>query len=83
MLALQPLTPVIVKVVPAATPQVSVLDVLVGSFGLLGMLAAGAAVLGLVFGGALIGYHRWKFARLESSEAASDTTRLDLSSPPR
>jgi hypothetical protein len=82
MFGLQPLTPVIVKVVSEPTPQVTVVDVLVDALGLTGVIVAGSLVLGGVVGLLLIGYSRWKTER--SGEAGtSEHTSLDLSSPPK
>ena len=80
MFALQPLTPVIVKVVSEPTPQVTVVDVLVGSLGLTGVIVLGSLVLGGVVGLMLIAYSRWKTARPDQG-ATTDHTSLDLSSP--
>jgi hypothetical protein len=77
---MQPITPVIVKVVSDPTPQVSVVDVLVNSLGLTGVILAGSFVLGGVVGLALIAYSRWKAGRSDSA-GTSEHTSLDLSSP--
>jgi hypothetical protein len=79
MFGLQPLTPVIVKVVSEPTPQVTVVDVLVDALGLTGVIVAGSFVVGGVVGLLLIGYSRWKIARCEPG--TSEFTSLDLSSP--
>jgi hypothetical protein len=80
MLGLQPVTPVIVKVVSDPTPQVTVVDVLVGALGLTGVIVAGSFVFGGVVGLLLIAYTRWKTARAGHA-GTSDHTALDLSSP--
>lgn len=80
MSGLQPLTPVIVKVVSEPTPQVTVVDVLVDALGLTGVIVAGSFVLGGVVGLLLIGYSRWKIAR-SGDAGTSEHTSLDLSSP--
>ena len=80
MFGVQPVTPVIVKVVSDATPQVTVVDVLVDALGLTGVIVAGSFVLGGVVGCLLIAYSRWKSARSDGS-ASTDHTSLDLSSP--
>ena len=82
MIAFQPVTPVIVKVVPPPTAQVSIVDILVGSFGIIGLLVVGSALLGLAVGGLLSGYSRWKIAHGDPAPGG-ENTRLDLSSPPR
>jgi hypothetical protein len=79
MFGLQPLTPVIVKVVSEPTPQVTVVDVLVDALGLTGVIVAGSFVLGGVVGLLLIGYSRWRIAHGEAG--TSEHTSLDLSSP--
>jgi hypothetical protein len=80
MFGIQPVTPVIVKVVSDPTPQVSVVDVLVDALGLTGVIVAGSFVLGGVVGLLLIAYSRWKTARSPDS-GRTDHTSLDLSSP--
>jgi len=82
MFGLQPVTPVIVKVVSDPTPQVTVVDVLVDALGLTGVIAAGSFVLGGVVGLLLIGYSRWKIVRAGEA-GTSEHTSLDLSSPSR
>jgi hypothetical protein len=82
MFGLQPLTPVIVKVVSDPTPQVTVVDVLVDALGLTGLILAGSIVLGGVVGLLLIAYSRWKTARSDGA-GSTDHTSLDLSSPAR
>ena len=80
MFQLQPVTPVIVKVVPAPTPEVGVVDVLLGSLGLTGVIVVASVALGLAVGGLLIAYSRWRVNRRAVNDD-SDATRLDLSSP--
>lgn len=80
MLQLQPIIPTIVRVVPPPTPQVGVLDVLVGALGLTGLIALGSVVLGAALGALIIGYKTWRKNR-SGADDDSDLTRLDLSSP--
>jgi hypothetical protein len=80
MLGLQPLTPIIVKVVPDATRQVTIVDVIVDALGLIGVIAAVSLAVGGVLGVVLIGIRRWREARAGGS-LPSDHTALDLSSP--
>jgi hypothetical protein len=80
MFGIQPVTPVIVKVVSDPTPQVTVVDVLVNSLGLTGVIVAGSFVLGGIVGLLLIAFSRWKAARSDGA-ASTDHTSLDLSSP--
>ena len=82
MLHIQPVTPIIVKVVSDPTPQVTVVDVLVNALGLTGAIVAGSFVLGGIVGILLIAYSRRKAARSEG-DGTSDHTSLDLSSPSR
>lgn len=82
MLQLQPVTPVIVKVVPAPTPEVGVVDILVGSLGLTGLIVIASLLVGLVAGGVLIAWSRWRINRRAGNDD-SDATTLDLSSPRR
>jgi hypothetical protein len=77
-----PLTPVIVKVVPTPTPEVGVVDILVGSLGLTGLIVVASLLVGLVVGGLLIAYSRWRINRQPDGET-SDATQLNLSSPSR
>lgn len=80
MLWLQPITPVIVRVVSEPTPQVTVVDVIVDALGLTGAIVAGSLALGGVVGALLIAYKRWRSAR-SGGDRTSDHTSLDLSSP--
>jgi hypothetical protein len=80
MFGIQPVTPVIVKVVSDPTPQVSVVDVLVDALGLTGVIVAGSFALGGVVGLLLIAYSRWRTARSPDG-GRTDHTSLDLSSP--
>jgi hypothetical protein len=80
MFGLQPVTPVIVKIVSDPTPQVTVVDVLVEALGLTGAIVAGSFVLGGLVGLVLIAYSRWQAARSERT-GTTDHTALDLSSP--
>jgi len=82
MFGIQPLTPIIVKVVSDPTPQVSVVDVLVDALGLTGVILAGSFVLGGVVGVLLIAHSRRKAARPDRAGATGHTS-LDLSSPAR
>ena len=82
MLGMQPVTPIIVKVVSDPTPQVTVVDVLVDALGLTGVIVAGSFVLGGVVGILLIAYSRWKAAR-SGDGGSTKHTSLDLSSPSR
>jgi hypothetical protein len=80
MFAIQPLTPIIVKVVSDPTPQVTVVDVLVDAIGLTGAIVAGSLVLGGIVGLLLIANSRRKLAR-SAGAGSTEHTSLDLSSP--
>jgi len=82
MLQAQPFTPTIVRIVPPQTQEVGVLDVLVGSLGLTGVIVLGSIVMGAILGAALISYKKWRENRSDGGDR-SDQTRLDLSSPSR
>ena len=81
MLQPQPVTPVIIKVVPTPTPEVGVVDVLVGSLGLTGSIVVASLAVGLLLGGVLIIYTRWRDSRRPDGETTEATT-LGLSGPP-
>lgn len=53
------ITPVIVKVVDQPTEQIGVGDVLVKSFGIVGLILLGALVCGLVLGGLFVLVKLW------------------------
>jgi hypothetical protein len=72
-----PITPVMVRVVPPPTADVSVVSILVDALGLVGLITIGALVTGLVFGVGLIWYKRWR-ARV-APDSTETGTRLDLS----
>jgi hypothetical protein len=80
MFGLQPLTPVIIKVVSEPTPQVSVVDVIVDSLGLVGLIGIGSLAVGGVLGVLLISITRWRETRAGGS-VPSDHTPLNLSAP--
>lgn len=82
MLDPQPITPVIIKVVPAPTPEVSVVDILFGAVGLTGLLVVGSILMGLVLGVLIIAYKR-RLERRGDPDGSNHQSRLDLSSPPR
>ena len=72
-----PITPVMIRVVPPPTADVSVVSILVDALGLVGLITLGALLTGLVFGVGLIWYKRW---RERAAPDSTDTgTRLDLS----
>jgi hypothetical protein len=66
-----PSSPIIVRVAPpeSSTSAMDFADVLIRSLGLTAVLVLGAAALGLVVGGFLIGLRIWR-ARRENSGAS-------------
>jgi hypothetical protein len=72
----QPVTPVVQ--IPAPTPDVSVPDVLIGSFGLVGVLSLMALIAGLIAGGGFILFRRWQ-SRRDVKPDSDDHIRLRLS----
>jgi ABC-type dipeptide/oligopeptide/nickel transport system permease component len=82
MFTLQPVTPIIVKIVSAPTPQVSVVDIMVDALGLTGLIVIASIVVGGVLGVMLIAYTRWR-AETTGHATSGDHTLLDLTSPPR
>jgi hypothetical protein len=79
----QPITPVIVKIVEQPAKEISVADVLLGSVGITGLFLAGAAVLGVVLGGAFILVRKWQASRGADGpvENAFHLTRPPTSNP--
>jgi hypothetical protein len=57
-MVLQPVTPVIVKIVGAPARELGVVDVLLQSLGLTALLLLGSLLLGLALGGLFIWYRR-------------------------
>ena len=82
MFTLQPVTPVIVKIVPTPTPQMSIIDIMVDALELTRLIVIASIVVGGVLGVMLIAYTRWRAERTGHTISA-DHTLLDLSSPPR
>ena len=75
----EPVTPVIVKVVPAPTPELGVVDVLVQALGLTGLLLLGSFLLGAILGAIFIWYRR---RQVQSADTGvRNRYGLDLSSP--
>ncbi len=56
----QPMTPIIVKVMEAPTQEISVADILMGSVGITGLFLICAALLGFLLGGGFIAFRRWR-----------------------
>jgi hypothetical protein len=74
----QSVTPVIIKVVPPPTQEVSIVSVILGALGLTGLIAIAAIFAGILFGFCLIAYKRWRERRHPDEDTLG--TRLDLSS---
>jgi ABC-type dipeptide/oligopeptide/nickel transport system permease component len=74
----QSVTPVIIKVVPPPTQELSVVNVIVDALGLTGLIAIAAMLVGAVFGIGLILFKRWR--EQHSPDNGSSGIRLDLSS---
>lgn len=78
MVLQQPVTPVVQ--VPGPTAEVGVADVLIGSFGIVGVAILALLVAGPIAGLLLIALRRWRERR--SAEGNQETAvTLDLSSP--
>lgn len=52
--------PIIVRVVETPVHQTTLTDVIFGALGLVGVLVLAAALMGVVLGGGLIAYKRWR-----------------------
>jgi hypothetical protein len=76
----QPLTPIIVKVIEPPSKEISVADVLVGSFGITGLFLIGAALFGVLLGGVFILFRRWQDRR---EQQAPGDEAFQLTQPPR
>jgi hypothetical protein len=79
---LQPVTPVVVKVVDAPSRETSVADILVGAFGLVGFVLLAAALIGLAAGALFFQFRRVR----QGGGATDDSAALNLSelpAPPR
>jgi hypothetical protein len=62
MLALQPLTPIVVKVVAETPKDIGVIDVIFGSLGITGLMLVGSAILGFAIGLIFIWWRRRQLA---------------------
>lgn len=76
MAAQQPVTPV-VEIPKDQSKEVGVADVLIGSFGLVGVMIVLALIVGLGAGGGFILYRRWR-DRHEPDLPEDQHTRLRL-----
>jgi hypothetical protein len=74
-----PITPLIVKIVGAPTPELGVGDILVQSLGLTGLILVGSFLFGLVVGGLFIAFKFFMpFNRLNGQASQRDGLHLDL-----
>lgn len=71
---LEPITPLVVRVVEEPTREHSVADVLMSSVGLVGVILLVAAVAGLVLGGVLVGFRMIR-AGLRAESTPSEDLR--------
>lgn len=76
-MTLQPVTPVVVKVIDAPSQETSVADILVGAFGLVAIVLVAAALIGLVAGALFFQARRWR----RDAEGPGDAAALNLSAP--
>ncbi|RPJ70560.1 MAG: hypothetical protein EHM24_00785 [Acidobacteria bacterium] len=76
-----PLTPIVVQVPDAPVAEIGVIDILLGSFGITGLLLVGSALLGFVAAAVIF----WLRRRLESQDpdgASLASAQLGLTIPP-
>ena len=76
---MQPPDPIIVKVVQEPVRETTIVDVLLGSLGLVGALLLAALVLGVILGGTLIGIK--KFRARYNLEPVPDSESLRVTPP--
>ncbi len=76
-----PITPVIIKVVPPATPEVGVVDVIMSSLGLTGVILIGSLLLGGLLGLFFIWISRRREARGDDGDPRA-AIELKLNAPP-
>ncbi len=81
MIAPGPFTPVIIKVVPPATPEVTVVDILLDSLGLTGAIMIGSLLVGGLLGLVFIWLSRRR-ARRGTDDDREAAIQLNLSAPP-
>jgi hypothetical protein len=71
-----------VRVVGAPTQEVGVIDILLSSIGLVGLILLVSVTVGLAVGGLLIAFKRWKPANDLNGQTA-DSRGLKLTPPAR
>ena len=74
MIAVQRSEPIIVRVVEQPVEQTTIVDVLVGSLGLVVVMLLSALLLGLLLGGILVAYKR--LTARDGLDAAGDAQAL-------
>jgi hypothetical protein len=74
---LQPVTPIVVRVVEEPTRETSVADILLGAVGFVGFVLIAAAVVGLLAGGLFILFRVW---RAKHTDPRDSSVSLNLSS---
>jgi hypothetical protein len=74
---LQPVTPVVVRVVEEPTRETSVADILLGAVGFVGFVLIAAAVVGLVAGGLFILYRVWRARNADPNERSAVSLNLN------
>ncbi len=79
-MVLQPVTPVIVKVVGAPTKELGVVDVLLNSLGLTALLLLGSLLLGVALAAIFVWYRKRRPDNALNGDAAG-RYRLDLNNP--
>lgn len=77
----QPITPVIVKIVDAPTEELSVVDVILQALSLTGLLLLGSLLLGAMLGAFFIWMRRRQ--TLSNDNETVGSFGLDLRPPPR
>jgi hypothetical protein len=77
----QPVTPTVVKIIDAPTPETSVADILIGAVGLVGFVLLAAALVGLVAG--VLFFLVRRASRARNAALPGSESSLDLSSPNR
>lgn len=75
-----PLTPIVVQIADTRPTEIGVIDILLGSLGITGLLLVGSALLGLAVA-AVIFWMRRRFEE-ESEGASLGTAQLKLTPPP-
>jgi hypothetical protein len=67
------ITPYIVRVIEAPTRETTVVDILVGSFGLIGIIVLAAVVFGLGLGGLLVWFRNSRPGNVINGQSAGES----------